>query len=55
MKGHGQAMQSLLNLQGWQLFWICVAVGIIGGGAMVGLMALVNWGWEALGGGEGRG
>jgi len=48
-------MQSLLDLQGWQLFWTCAAVGIICGGAMAGLMALVNWGWEALGGEEGRG
>lgn len=36
-------MQSLLNLEGWELFWTVAGFGIIGGGALVGLMTLVNW------------
>lgn len=41
-------MQSLLDLHGWQLFWACAAVGMIIGGAMVGLMALVNFADELM-------
>ncbi len=35
-------MQSILNLEGWQLFWTCVGIGIIGGGLLVALAVLVN-------------
>lgn len=36
-------MESIINLEGWQLFWTCAGLGIIGGGFMVGLMALAGW------------
>jgi len=35
-------MESIINLEGWQLLWTCAAVGIIGGGLLVALGVLAG-------------